>query len=358
MSISSKRSEELISINNLKTHFFTSQGTLKAVDGVSFKIHKGETVGLIGETGSGKTTVAFSILRLIPHIIEMRSGVRSVPLLRRTGSKIFKLPPKVVSTGEIIDGEVWFKGKDIMILPEEEMHEIRGREISMIFQNPISSMHPLMTIGYQVGEPKEVHEKYEWNKIREIVFEYLGRVQIADAKKRYYHDPHMFSAGEGQRIMIAMALMCNPSLLIADEPTSSLDVLVQRQVLELLKRMKKEFNISMLLMTHNLGIIAEMSDYVGVMYAGRFLEYGSVFTIFKDPKHPYTKELLANIPRIDKKIKLKGMMGHPYDPYDLPKGCEYRPRCKYSDQRCNQQKPRLVEIEPGHFVACLQSYAI
>ncbi|MGD8566135.1 MAG: ABC transporter ATP-binding protein [Candidatus Bathyarchaeota archaeon] len=358
MPISNKRPEELISVNNLQTHFFTSQGTLKAVDGVSFKIHKGETVGLIGETGSGKTTVAFSILRLIPHIIETRSGVRSVPLLRRTGTKIFKLPPKVVSTGEIIDGEVWFKGKDLMSLPEEEMHEIRGREISMVFQNPISSMHPLMTIGYQVGEPKETHEKFEWSKIRKIVFEYLGRVQIADAKKRYYHDPHMFSVGEGQRIMIAMALMCNPSLLIADEPTSSLDVLVQRQVLELLKRMKKEFNLSMLLMTHNLGIIAEMSDSVGVMYAGRFLEYGDVFTIFKDPKHPYTKELLANTPRIDKKIELKGMLGHPLDPYDLPKGCEYLPRCKHSDQGCNQQKPSLVEIKPGHFVACLKSSAI
>jgi peptide/nickel transport system ATP-binding protein/oligopeptide transport system ATP-binding protein len=358
MSISNKGSEELLSVNNLKTQFFTSQGTLKAVDGVSFRIRKGETVGIIGETGSGKTTIAFSILRLIPHIIETRSGVRSVPLLQRTGTKIFKLPPKVASTGEIIDGEVWFKGKDIMRLSEEELHNIRGREISIVFQNPISSMHPLMTIGYQVGEPKEAHEKYEWSKIRKIVFEYLGKVQIADVKKRYYHDPHMFSVGEGQRIMIAMALMCNPSLLIADEPTSSLDVLVQRQVLELLKRMKKEFGLSMLLMTHDLGVMAEMSNYVGVMYAGRFLEYGDVFAIFKDPKHPYTKELLANVPRIDKRSKLKGMLGHPPNPYDLPKGCEYHPRCSYSDQSCNKQRPSLVEIAPEHFVACSKSCII
>jgi len=345
-------SEKLLSVKNLRTYFFGREGTIKAVDGVSFDIQKGKAVGLVGETGCGKTTVAFSILRLIPHIIQTRSGVRSVPLLHRTRSNIFKLPPNAVSTGEIIDGEVLFNGEDLLRLPEEELEEIRGREISMIFQNPIASMHPLMTVGYQVGEPKEVHENMRWEQIRKIVFEYLGKVQIADAKKRYYHDPHRFSAGEGQRIMIAMALMCNPSLLITDEPTSSLDMLVQRQVLELIKKMKKELNLSMLLMTHNLGVVAEMTDYVGVMYAGKLIEYGDVFTIFKEPEHPYTKELLANAPRIDKIPELKGISGHPPNPYDLPQGCKFHPRCKDSKPICSKQEPELTEIKPGHLVAC------
>lgn len=336
---------KLLCVKDLKTYFYGVEGTVKAVDGVSFNIYKGKAVGLIGETGSGKTTVAFSILRLIPHLF-------------RTSSGLFKIAPKVISTGEIVDGEILFKGKDLLIMPEEEIKEIRGREISMIFQNPIASMHPMMMIGYQIGEPKKAHEKTRWERIREIVFEYLGKVELADARKRYRHDPHRFSGGEGQRIMIAMALMCNPYLLIADEPTSSLDVLVQRQVLELIKRMKKEFDLSMLLMTHDLGVVAEMSDFVGVIYAGKLMEFGDVFTIFKNPAHPYTKGLLASVPSIDRKVEIEGIPGSPPDPYNLPKGCRFHPRCKYSKEICSREEPEPIEIKPGHLVACSRAYNI
>jgi oligopeptide/dipeptide ABC transporter ATP-binding protein len=341
----SRELRRLLCVKNLRTYFYDEKGTVRAVDGVSFNVYEGKVLGLIGETGSGKTTVALSILRLIPYLFRTKSG-------------FFKLRQRVVSRGEIVDGEILYKGKDLLKLPEEEMRKIRGREISMIFQNPIPAMHPLMFIGYQVGEPKSAHEKVEREKIRQMVFEYLGRVEIAEAKKRYYHDPHKFSGGEGQRIMIAMALMCNPSLLIADEPTSSLDVIVQRQVLELIKRMKKEFNLSMLLMTHDLGIVAEMSDFVGVMYAGKLMEYGNVFTVFKKPAHPYTKGLLTSTPRIDKKVKVKGIPGSPPDPYNLPKGCRFHPRCEHSKGICSKKEPDVLEIEPGHLVACFRAYDI
>ena len=341
----SKNLEKLLCVKNLKTYFYGEKGTVKAVDGVSFDVYKGKAVGLIGETGSGKTTVAFSILRLIPHLFDTKSG-------------FFRLVQRVTSQGEIVDGEILFKGKDLLKLPEEEMRQIRGREVSMIFQNPVASMHPMKIIGNQTGEPKEAHERARWRKIRDVVFDYLGKVELKEPKKRYYHDPHRFSGGEGQRIMIAMALICNPSLLIADEPTSSLDVLVKRQVLELVRKMKKEFDLSMLLITHELGVIAEMSDYVGVMYAGKLMEYSDVFTIFKNPRHPYTKALLSSVPRIDRKAEIEGIPGSPPDPFNLPKGCRFHPRCKHSRENCSREESKPIEIEPGHIVACSRVCAI
>ena len=334
-----KNLEKLLCVKNLKTYFYGEKGTVKAVDGVSLNVYKGKTLGLIGETGSGKTTVAFSILRLIPYLFETSSGLVSARA-------------KVTSRGEIVDGEIIFKGKDLLKMPEDEVREIRGKEISMIFQNPIAAMHPLMIVGFQTGEPKGTHEKIRWERIRDVVFDYLGKVEIKEAKKRYYHDPHRFSGGEGQRIMIAMALICNPSLLIADEPTSSLDVIVQRQVLELIKRMKKEFDLSMLLLTHDLGVVAETSDYVGVTYAGKLMEYGDVLNIFKRSVHPYTKGLLNAV------TKLQGIPGSPPDPYNLPRGCRFHPRCKYSKEICSKEEPEPIEIEPGHLVACLRAYDI
>jgi len=330
-------------VKDLKTYFYAGEKTVKAVDGISFKINKGETLGLTGESGSGKTTVAFSILRLIRHLVSVESGLYST---------------EAVWGGEIVNGKILFKGRDLLKLSDEEMRGLRGKEISIIFQNPISSLNPMEIIGFQVGEPKEAHEKNKREKIREMVFDYLGKVDLAAAKKRYYHDPHLFSGGEGQRIMIAMALICSPSLLIADEPTSSLDVLVQRQILELIKRMKKEFDLSMLLLTHDLGIIAEVSDYVAVMYCGKVVEYGDVRTIFKRARHPYTKALIASTPRIDIKTRIKGISGYPPDPYNLPSGCRFHPRCEYATKICEEKEPESIEIGPRHFVSCLRASEI
>lgn len=320
----------------------------KVVDGVSLRINEGESLGLTGESASGKTTVAFSILRLIGNA---RTG-RPDPL--RTSSFL----RRVINQRGRVGGKILFKDQDLLMLSEEEMRRIRGEEISMIFQNPISAMNPMEMIGYQVGEPVEAHEKIRREGIKEMVFEYLGKVDLAEARKRYRHDPHMFSGGEGQRIMIAMALICGPSLLIADEPTSSLDVTIQRQVLELLKNVKKEYNLSMLYITHDLAVIAEMSDCVAVMYAGKIVEYADVFTIFKGPAHPYTRGLLASTPRIDRKAKIEGIPGSPPDPFNLPKGCRFHPRCKYSKEICMKEEPEPMQIGPGHLVACLRTYDI
>ena len=355
--MSDMNSESLLRVKNLKTYFYSERGALRAVDGVSFNVYKGKAVALIGETGSGKTTVAFSILRLIPHFFRTESGVLD-PTKDIVMGRVVKTPLKAVAQGEIVGGEIFFKGKDLLKLPEKEIRKLRGNEISMIFQNPVASMHPMKIIGYQTGEPKRTHERARWERIKEVVFDYLGKVKLKEPKKRFYHDPHRFSGGEGQRIMIAMALICNPSLLIADEPTSSLDVLVQRQVLELIKRMKKEFDLSMLLMTHDLGVVAEMADYVGVMYAGKFVEYGDVLTIFKRPAHPYTRELLASVPRIDRKVEIKGIRGSPPDPYNFPKGCRFHPRCRYAREICAEEEPEPIEMKPGHLVACLRAYDI
>ena len=336
-------SKELLRVSNLETCFYTRRGTIKAVDDANFSIDETSTLGLAGESGSGKTTVAFSILGLIPHM----SRVSGSPLRR------------VLSRGEIVRGEVLFRGRDLLKLPEEEIRRIRGKEISIILQNPIPSLHPMEIIGHQVGEAVEAHEQERREKIKEVVLEYLGKVDLKDTKHRYYHTPDMFSGGEGQRIMIAMALICGPSLLIADEPTKSLDVTVQRQVLQLLKEMKKAFNLSMLLITHNLSVIAELSDYVGIMYAGKIVEYGDVISIYKEPKHPYTRGLLAATPRIDgAKRKLRGLKGEPPNPLVPIPGCKFHPRCEYATHNCRTEEPRLVEIKPEHKVACLRVHDI
>jgi len=316
---------------------------IKAVDGVSFRLDETSTLGLAGESGSGKTTVAFSILRLIPHSS------------RVSGS----LTRKTLSRGEIVEGEVLFRGRDLLRLSEEEIRRVRGREISMIFQNPISSLHPMEIIGRQVGEALEAHEQAKREKIKELVFEHLGKVDLKDTKHRYNHMPHMFSGGEGQRIMIAMALICGPSLLIADEPTKSLDVTVQRQVLRLLNEMKKEVGLSMLLITHNLSIIAELSDYVGIMYAGKIVEYGDVISIYKGSQHPYTRALLDATPTIHgAKRKLKGLKGDPPNPLVPIQGCKFHPRCRYATQDCRTQEPPLMEIHSTHKVACLRVHKL
>ena len=323
---------ELLRVKNLKAYLYSKEGMIKIVDGIGLKINKGQTVGLIGETGAGKTVTALSILGILQ------------PLGK--GKPLWK-----------IEGEVFFKGIDLLKLSAEKMRNIRGTEISLISQNPIPSLHPIDMIGFQTGEAVEEHMVTERSEVMEMVVDYLGKVDIADARKRFYQFRDQFSGGEAQRILIAMALIRNPLLLIADEPTSSLDVTVQRQVLQLLKAMKKRFNLAMLLITHSLGVIAEMSDYVYVMYAGKILEHADVITVFKRPAHPYTRGLISVFPRIDVKkgfFEFSGIPGEPPNPLYPISGCKFHPRCRYAKSICSEKEPPLVEIEPNHFVACVR----
>jgi len=326
--------KELLNIKNLKAYYLGAERLTKIVDGIDIEINEGETVGLVGETGAGKTVTALSVLGVLQSLGK--------------GKPLWEL-----------EGEVLFKGKDLMKLTREEMRELRGKEIAFIPQNPIPSLHPIDYIGSQTGEAVEEHQTVEAAEVTKLVVEHLGKVEISDAEKRYYNFRNQFSGGEGQRILIAMALIRNPSLLIADEPTSSLDVTVQRQVLELLKELKKQFNLSMLLITHNLGVVAEMSDYVYVMYAGKIIEYADVKTIFFKPRHPYTRGLLSSVPRIDVDFfKFGGIPGEPPNPLDPISGCRFHPRCKHANTMCEKKEPQLIEIEPKHLVACLRLHEI
>jgi oligopeptide/dipeptide ABC transporter ATP-binding protein len=326
--------EPLLIVKNLKVSLRAHEKLIKIVDGVNLTVNRGETVGLVGETGAGKTVTALAILGILQ------------PLGK--GKPLWK-----------IEGEVLFKGKDLMKLTKEEMRKIRGLEIGLITQNPIPSLHPMDIIGFQTGETLEEHQEIERQKILQLVVEHLGKVEISDAEKRFYHFRNQFSGGEGQRILIAMALIRNPSLLIADEPTSALDVTVQRQILDLLKAVKDKFNLSMLLITHNLGVIAEMSDYVYVMYAGKIIEQADVLTIFNEPAHPFTRGLLATIPRIDTDFfKFEGIPGEPPNPLHPISGCKFHPRCKFAEPSCREKEPPLVEIKLDHLVACSRIDAI
>lgn len=323
-----KAVKPLLTVKNLHASLRTDGGFVKIVDGVNMVINKGETVGLVGETGAGKTVTAFAILGILQPIGEARPRWK-------------------------IEGEVLFKGKDLMKLSDEEIREIRGREIALITQNPIPSLHPMEVVGYQTGETLDELDKVESEKIFKLVVQHLGKVEISDAKKRFHNFREQFSGGEGQRILIAMALIRNPSLLVADEPTSSLDVTIQRQILELLKAMKEQFDLSMLLITHNLGVIAEMSDYVYVLYAGTIVEHGDVTSIFKEPAHPFTRGLLASVPRIDQDFfEFEGIPGEPPNPLYPISGCKFHPRCRYATSICSQEVPELIEVKPKHFAAC------
>ena len=326
-----RQGKELLHVKSLSVSHIEKKGSTKIVDRVDLKIHEGETVGLIGPTGTGKTVTAKAIMRLLEPLLSEKPEWE-------------------------IDGEVLYRGRDLMGLSEDELRELRGKDLSIIFQKPTSSLNPLFMIGRQTGEPMEAHEEIEVQRLRELVIEYLGKVELPDARRRFRFFRHQFSGGEAQRIMIAMALICGPSLLVADEPTSDLDVTVQRQVLELLKRVKEDFDLSTLLITHDLGVIAEMSDYVYVMYAGRIIAHGDVHTIFEEPGHPYTKGLLRSVPRIDADhFEFEGIPGEtPQPPYDIP-GCAFHPRCKHIEDRCSVEDPVLEEIKPNHHVACLRA---
>lgn len=320
----------LLEVKNLKTYFFTDEGIVKAVDDVSFGLKKGESLGIVGESGSGKSVTALSIMRLIQD------------------------PP-----GKIIGGEIIFRGEDLLKKKEEEMREVRGNKISMVFQDPMTSLNPVFTIGDQIMEAIILHQKLDKVSARKKAIGILEIVRIPEASKRIDEYPHQFSGGMRQRVMIAMALSCNPEILIADEPTTALDVTIQVQIIELIKQLQKDLGMSLILITHDMGIVAESCQNVLVMYAGKVVEYADVRTIFKKPSHPYTIGLLESVPRLDvRKERLKAIEGQPPDLVALPNYCYYAERCPYKTKRCLEEIPDLIEVEPGHYSRCLYAKEI
>ena len=316
---------ELLQVKNLQTHFFTPDGVVKAVQGVSFDLKEGETLGIVGESGSGKSVTALSVMRLIPW------------------------PP-----GKIVGGEVIYKGDDLLKYSTEEMRQIRGKEISMIFQDPMTSLNPVMTISRQIGEMLQLHLGLTGAQARTRTLELLRLVGIPSAEQRLDAYPHQFSGGMRQRVMIAMALSCNPKLLIADEPTTALDVTIQAQILEIIKKLKSEFNTAVIFITHDLGVVAGLCDRVIVMYGGRIMEEAPTTNLYKDPRHPYTLGLLKSVPRLDedRKERLEPIPGMPPDLVNPIPGCPFYPRCTFREEYHRDNMPPLRNVAPGHQVAC------
>ncbi|MFQ5892167.1 MAG: ABC transporter ATP-binding protein [Candidatus Methanofastidiosia archaeon] len=314
----------LIEIRGLKTYFYTEDGVVKAIDGIDLDIKEGETLGLVGESGSGKSVTALSILRLVPN------------------------PP-----GLIVDGEIYFRGKNLLEMTEKEMREIRGNKISMIFQDPMTSLNPVFTVGDQIAEAIILHQNLSKRDALKKAVEMMELMGIPQAESRSKDYPHQFSGGMRQRVMTALALSCNPNLLIADEPTTALDVTIQAQVLELMNEIKKEFNTAILYITHDLGLIAETCDDVAVMYAGRITEYGDVESIFLNQKNPYTKALLESIPRLDQeRARLRVIRGNVPNLIFPPSGCRFHPRCDYATEICKEEIPVLRSMGDSHLSAC------
>jgi len=314
----------LLTVENLRTYFYTEEGIVKAVDGVSFTLPPGGTLGIVGESGSGKSVTALSIMRLVP------------------------------SPGRIIGGELLFDGQRLLEKSEKEMREIRGNRISMIFQDPMTSLNPVLTVGEQVIETIMLHQKLHRREAWLKAVEILELVKIPRARDRVKDYPHQFSGGMRQRVMIAIALACHPRLLIADEPTTALDVTIQAQIIDLMKEIKKELNTAIILITHNLGLVAELCQKVLVMYAGDLMEYTDIQTIFQDPKHPYTWGLLQSLPRLDRQRsqRLEQIEGQPPSLIKLPPGCPFHPRCQYGKAECRKEKPELIKVSSDHLVSC------
>jgi oligopeptide/dipeptide ABC transporter ATP-binding protein len=314
----------LLDVRQLETHFHAAQGVVRAVDGVSFDVQPGETLALVGESGCGKSVTALSIMRLISN------------------------PP-----GRIVGGQVRFDGRDLLPLADREMRRIRGKDIGMIFQEPMTSLNPVLTIGLQLTETMQHHLALGRREARARAVELLGLVGIPEPERRLAQYPHEFSGGMRQRVMIAIALSCRPRLILADEPTTALDVTIQAQILELLKRLSLEFGVAMVIITHNLGVVARYADRVNVMYAGRIAERGTAADIYARPRHPYTLGLLRSVPRLDRprRDRLDPIAGQPPDLARLPGGCSFRPRCRFAVEQCLEAPP-LAPVEPGHLSAC------
>ncbi len=316
---------KLLEVNNLTTHFFTQDGVVKAVDGITYDLEEGEVLGVVGESGCGKSVHALSIMRLVPS------------------------PP-----GRTVDGTIMFEGEDLLEMDDSEMRNIRGNRIAMVFQEPMTSLNPVLTIGRQLTETLELHQGMSKQQATERAGELLDTVGIPDAARRLVDYPHQFSGGMRQRVMIAIALSCNPKLIIADEPTTALDVTIQAQILELMQDLARDFGTAMIIITHNLGVVARYADNVNVMYAGKIIETGSAQEIYHNPRHPYTLALLNSVPRLDasERIRLDAIEGLPPDLVNLPGGCSFAPRCKYVFEQCLDETPTLVETNAGHTSAC------
>ena len=318
-------SENILTVKDLKTYFYTASGIAKAVDGVSFNIAKGETMGIVGESGSGKSVTSSSIIRL--------------------------LPPR---TGKIVGGSIEFEGKDVLALSKKELNDFRGKDIAVIFQDPMTSLDPVFKIGKQMTEMIMAHQNVTKDEAWKMAVEALSKVGIPEPEKRMNSYPYELSGGMCQRVFIAMAVCCKPKLIIADEPTTALDVTVQAQVLELLKELQRDMDTAILLITHNLGVVWEMCDKVMVMYAGNTVEFTDTKTLYSNPRHPYTWGLLDSMPKLsdESKGELKTIPGTPPDLRLTGKCCNFYNRCPYVTEACTQSVPPLVEVEPGHFVAC------
>jgi oligopeptide/dipeptide ABC transporter ATP-binding protein len=317
-------SQPILQVRQLRTFFHTESGVGRAVDGVSFDLRQGQTLGLVGESGCGKSMTALSIMRLVPT------------------------PP-----GRIEEGEVLLEGRDLLRLPEDQMCQVRGADLAMIFQEPMTSLNPVLTCGFQIAEAVMLHQQVSREEARGRAIEMLKRVGIPAPEQRVDEYPHQLSGGMRQRVMIAMALSCNPAVLIADEPTTALDVTIQAQILDLLARLREELRMAVLLITHDLGVVAEVADQVAVMYAGQIVEHASPAAIFARPLHPYTRGLLQSIPRLDqRRERLSIIPGMVPDARHFPAGCRFAPRCPLVEERCRQQAPALETLEPEHQVSC------
>ena len=315
----------LLEVKDLKTHFFTMDGVVKAVDGVSYDLEEGETLGLVGESGCGKSVSALSVMRLIPN------------------------PP-----GQIVGGEILLDGEDILKIDMDDMREIRGAKIAMVFQEPMTSLNPVLTVERQLTETLQLHMGMNKQEAQQEGVNLLTRVGIPDPESRIKQYPHQFSGGMRQRVMIAMALSCNPRLIIADEPTTALDVTIQAQILDLMKSLTSEFGVALIVITHNLGVVARYADRVNIMYAGKVIERGDAREIYSNPRHPYTVGLLRSVPRLDlpRRAKLDPIEGQPPDLINLPQGCSFRERCVWAIDKCATDSPELMESSEGHLSAC------
>ena len=326
MKIENSKNRPLLEVRDLSIHFFTEEGVIQAVENVNFEIYPGEILGLVGESGCGKSVTGLSLLRLIP------------------------IPP-----GRIVSGDILFDGRSLLPLEEKEMERVRGNDISMIFQEPMTSLNPVFTIGDQIMEAILLHQGSDKTEARRRAIEMLDRVKMPSPEKRIDSYPHQLSGGMRQRVMIAMALSCQPKLLIADEPTTALDVTIQAQVLQLLKEIQREMGMSVMLITHDLGVVSEIADRVAVMYAGRIFEYGPIEAIFGKMRNPYTRGLMTSIPQLtEKKDRLNAIPGQVPDPMDLPMGCKFHPRCYLMIEECKKEEPPLFQVNGDHFSRCIR----